>query len=436
MPSVSFNGLASGLDTASLVKQLVAVERSGADSLTTKQGYLSTQSSIVSTLSSTLAALGAAVKGMDLTSELQPRTATSSDAHVSIAASTGAPAGSHNVRVIDTAATQVVSSRTFATSGAGVLGAGSVTITKSDGSNKIVSWTAADSLADVAARLGDANAGVRASVLNDGTAYRLVVSAAASGTAGAVTFSDAGSGLDLSNAANVTVPPRDAELLVDGITITRSTNVIDDALAGMTITLGAKHAATDLDTVVGVELDRDALKTKLKDFVTKYNAINSAVHYQLDYFGTKKGPDTLFGDSTLRQLQGAMNATLAKGYDDMTLGSVGVTRDKTGALTLDETKFADAIGKDPDVVNKLFVTGGFAAEMTKLVDNYSGSGGIFAEKTASLSARKRALQTTIDRINANADKMQVRLENQFTRLEQAMSALQSQNAYLTSVLGG
>lgn len=435
MSSVSFSGLASGIDTASLVKQLVAVERAGADSLTTKQSNLATQASIVGSLSSAVAALGAAVKGMDLASELRPRTATTSDAHVAVAASGTAAAGNHTIRVIDTAATQVVASRTFATSGAGVLGAGGVTITKADGSQKTVSWSGTDSLGDIAGKLGDAAAGVSASVLFDGTSYRLIVTADGSGTAGAVSFADTGDGLALSDPANVKVAPRDAQLTIDGVTVTRSKNVIDDALPGVTLTVASKHAATDPDTVVGVQLDKAALTTKLKDFVAKYNAINAALHVQLDYTGTTKGPSTLFGDATLRQLQGALGQMMSSAYGGATLGGIGISRDRSGGMTLDETKLADALAANPGAVEALFVTNGFAAKVTAMTDDYAGTGGILSSKSSSLSARKRALQTDIDRINDNADRLQTRLEAQFNRMEQALSQLQSQGNYLTKMLG-
>src|ERR1043165_1316467 len=97
--SVTFTGLASGIDSASLISQLVAAERSNADVLTQQQSDINTQKSIVGSLSSALAALGTAARGMDLASELQPRAAASSDTHVSVAASASAATTTHAVRV-------------------------------------------------------------------------------------------------------------------------------------------------------------------------------------------------------------------------------------------------------------------------------------------------------------------------------------------------
>jgi flagellar hook-associated protein 2 len=437
MSSVTFNGLASGLDTGALIEKLVAAERSAANTLAVRQSDLNTHKSIVGSLSTALASFGALARGMDLGSEVQPRSAVSSDSHISLAASSTAAAGVHDVEVKQLAKAQIVASRTFTSSAAGVLGAGGVTIT-SGGVSKAVTWTATDSLASIATKITEANAGVTASVLFDGTDYRLVTTATATGAI-APTFVDSGDGLALSDPDNIKAEGLDAKVVIDGIEITRSRNVIDDAIPGVTLTAVSVHGATDPHSTVTVDLDRSALKEKLSALVKAYNAVNAAIHVQLDYTGTAKGTNTLFGDSTLRQLQGALNGVMSNAYGGTTngtnLGAIGISRDKTGAMTLDETKLTAALAADPRAVENLFVTNGFATAVTTLTDAYSRTGtGILAGKTASITARSKVLQDQIDRINKNADSLQSRLEAQFTALEQAMSTLRNQSSYLSSIL--
>jgi flagellar hook-associated protein 2 len=231
------------------------------------------------------------------------------------------------------------------------------------------------------------------------------------------------------------VPPKDAIVTIDGFDVTRPTNVIADALAGVTLTLGSPAALTDPDTKVVVGLDRKALTDKVKGLVDAYNRLNASLHVQLDYTGTKKGTNTLFGDATLRQLQGQLATLMSNAYGDSNLGALGISRDKTGAMTLDETKLTAALAADPDAVADVFVGGGFATAVATLADTYTQSGtGLFATKTESLTARSTALQQQIDRITKNADTLRARLEKQFGALEQAMSQLQSQSQYLTSFL--
>jgi flagellar hook-associated protein 2 len=164
--------------------------------------------------------------------------------------------------------------------------------------------------------------------------------------------------------------------------------------------------------------------------------VNSAQHVQLDYTGTRKGANTLFGDSTLRQLQGAIGTVMGSAYGSTTLGAVGLNRGKDGALTLDEAKLASALSASPDAVANLFVTGGFATAVGNLTDAYSrGGDGILALKTKALSDRSTVLQSQADRINARADKLKTQLEAQFTALETAMTKLKGQSSFLSSILG-
>jgi flagellar hook-associated protein 2 len=434
MSGITFSGLASGLDTGSLIDKLVAIERASADALATKQSNLNAQKTIVANLSSALSALGTAARAMDLGSEVKPRAVSVTDTRVSVAVSSSASAIDHTFRVKSLAAAQVTQSKAFASNTAGVLGTGGVDISV-EGVTKSVSWDATDTLTTVADKINAANAGVSASVLNvDGSSYRLVVTAKESGTAKAPTFVDSGSGLDLSLAPNIKVPASNAVVDINGIEVTRSSNVISDALAGVTVTLGSVHGATDPDTKASVSLDTKALTDRVKALVTAYNAVNTALHGQLDYTGTTKGASTLFGDSGLRQLQNALDVTMSSAYGTSNLGQLGLSRDKTGAMTLDETKLASAVASDPDAVQNLFVTNGFATAVGSLADRYTqASTGLFAAKTTSLTSRHATLQTQIDRINKAADSLQARLEKQFGAFEQAMSQMQSQANQLTAL---
>ncbi|HLL25222.1 MAG TPA: flagellar filament capping protein FliD [Kofleriaceae bacterium] len=437
---ISFSGLASGLDSAALIDQLVSAEKSTANTLSSRQSDLNTQKSIVNSLSSLLSSLGTIARGMTTASALDPHRATSSDAKVSVAASAGATATTHSIRVNQRASAQVSASVALPSQGAGAAGAGSLDITVA-GTTKSIAWTNSDSLSTIASKINDAKAGATASVLFDGSKYQIVMTASKSGTANAPTFSETGP-LGFSDGANIKLPAKDAKVNVDGIDIVRSTNVIDDAIAGLTITLAGEHAVADTASAVAVSLDTDALATKVESFVSAYNAINSSLHVQLDYNGAKKGTNTLFGDSTLLRLQSALASTMGSEYggttipgSGTTLGALGISRDKTGAMTLDKAKLAAALAADPKSVQKHFVDGGFAKKTQSLLEDYTRtSDGALAAKTKSLESRHKAYQTQIDRINTRAEKMRAQLESQFTAMEAALSKMQSQSAYLSKFL--
>jgi flagellar hook-associated protein 2 len=426
--AVSFGGLISGLDTGALIDSLVSVERASANALSQRQSQLNTKKSIVTSLSSAVATFGTAVRALDLDSELRPQGVTVTDSKVSVAVSSAASAGAFDLRVSSLAAARVMQSQTFAGSGAGVAGTGNLDITVG-GTTKAVTWDGTDSLDSIASKINAANAGVTASVLKiDDTNFRLVVAAKSTGLAAAPTFG--GSGLTLGEV----IPPTDAALTINGIAITRPSNTIADALPGVTLTLNGKHETADPTTRATVALDTKALTEKVKAVVSSYNSINSALHVQLDYTGTTKGQDTLFGDTTLRQLRTAIDAVVTNSYGSSNLAAIGIQRDKTGAMTLDETKLAAAIAANGDAVSDIFIGGGFATAASSLADQYTKAGGVLSAKTDSLTSSHKSLQQQIDRINTSAEALRARLEKQFGALEAAMSQLQGQASYLTSML--
>lgn len=433
---VTFSGLVSGLDTTSLITSLVAAEKATVTPLATQRDNLGSQKSIVSSITSQLGKLADAFKAMDLASEVRPRTATSSDAHVGVAVAGGATPITHRVRVGQLAEAQLVTSRTFATAGAGVLGTGQVTITPSSGTPATITWDSTDTLQSIADRISASGSGVAAAVLFDGSQYRLTVAATATGTAAAATFVDGGDGLDLGQPTNVMIAARDAQLTVDGVPITRGSNVVADALAGVTLTLKSPHAATDADASVAVSLDREAATKQLTTLVDAYNGVSALISNQLRYDGSTKNGATLFGDSTLRRLQSALALAVTSEHGGITMSSVGLSLDRAGKMSLDQGKLTAALDANPDAIGKLFVDGGLATAMTAVTDEYlRGGDGLLAAKTKALTDRQAVYQKQIDRAEASAEALRVRLESQFATMEKTMAAWQNQATFITRAFG-
>lgn len=435
MAIINFNGLATGLDTGSMIDQLVAVEKSRATIYNQRISDLTRQGTIVDDLTAKLSALRDKARGLDSASELEVAKVSVSDAsHLKVAVA-GATIGSHQLRVGGLARAQTVTSRQFATSGAGAAGDGSVAITTGTDTTT-VAWTAADSLADIAARINDAGAGVTAAVVYDGSQYRLVANARATGTAAASTFVETGAGLGWSAPGAITVSAADATFTLDGIPMTRGSNVVDDALPGTTFTLVAPHAAGDADATFDITADRDALRDKVKGLVDAYNAVAGVLDGQLRYDGTPKGTNTLFGDSTLRRLQQSLTKLVTDRHGDKTLAELGASIDRTGRLTFDTTKFDRALIDDPAAVQGLLVDGGLATAFADLAEQHVRSGdGLLVTKGDGFDRQIAVYQTDVTRIEDAATRLGDRLREQFTALEQAVSTLKQQSSQLASILG-
>ncbi len=434
MTAVTFGGLASGLDTASLITKLVSAEKASENRYTAQQTVLAGQKNIVDALTSSVSSLGSLASDLALPSTLQMRTASSSDSHVSVAVSGTAAVTTHDIRVNSIATAQVASSNTYTGDSAGLAGSGTLAITSGATAGSI-SYDATDTLSSIATKINNANAGVTASVLFDGSAYRLMVASKSAGTTNAATFTETGAGLGLSNAANVKVAAKDASLTIDGVTITRSTNVITDALAGTTITAVSPHASTESDSQITVSNDVSSLTAKLKSFVTSFNSVAGGVAGQLTYNASTKNQSVLFGDSTLRGLQTSLSKFTSQTFGSTTMTALGLSMDKDGLLSLDSDKLATALSSNPGAMTDLFVSGGLATSIHGLTNLYSEAGdGVLVTKSTGMTDRNTLLQSQIDEIETNASALQTRLQAQFSALETAMSKLQSQSSYITQML--
>ena len=432
---ITFTGLASGLDSGALIDQLVAAEKAPASGLELIKSALGRQRTVVDDLKSKLGALADAARGLDLDTEARARAVSVSDTKLGVAVSSSAAIGAHTARVTQLATAQVVASKVVASDAPGAVADGGVTITVG-GVQKTISWTSADSLSAIAQRINDNTSGIDAGVMNTGSGYQLVITASTSGVANKATYADIGGGtLELGLQGAEKVEAKDLAMTLDGVAITRPTNVVSDVLPGMTFTAKAMHVVGEPDTTIGVTSDTDAMKTKVKGLLDAYNAAAKLIDGQLRYNGASKGQDTLFGDATTRRLQSALTSVSTSSYGDKTLRDLGITRSNTGELTLDESKLAAALDANPDAVGALFATGGMATAIAGLCDEYTRAGdGILAGKVKSIEARQKVYADQIAKIERNAELLGARLQRQFTALEEAMTMLQGQANYLAGLV--
>jgi flagellar hook-associated protein 2 len=440
--SISFSGLASGLDSGSIIDQMVAAERASQGPITTRKLELGRQKIVVSDLASKLSALASKAKAFTTAADARSFTATTSDStRIGVAVSGSAQPGTYAIRVNSLARAETTVSRTFLSANAGVLGAGSVSIAAGTDTPVTITYGATDSLAAIADKINSSGARATASVLHDGTTYRLMINARDSGTAAALSFTDGGDSLALANPGNVKVIAEDAEIELNGITITRGTNVLSDVLPGVTLTLSKTHLVDDADTVIGVNSDAKGVRERVQGLLDSYNAVADVLDSQLRYDGVAKGQDTLFGDSMLRGLQlrfGALT-TSERTHDAGTtsLGNLGISRDTHGKLTINSTKFDAAVAADPSALEDLLLGDGqvgMGKALSDLASEYTKStDGLLAGKTKALDARIKGYTDQIDRIESSAVRLESTLSAQFSALEQLMVSLRNQQNYLSSL---
>ncbi len=440
---VNFSGLASGLDTGAIIDSLVSIERSRANTFNERKFNTERQISTIGSLSSIMKDLDSKLESFSTKNEIrQMSVETTNEDRVVVTSSGAATAGNFAMRVTNLAKNETSQSKTYATADAGVVGAGTLDLTV--GSEPLVSiaYDASDSLYEIAERITNSDAKATASVLFDGTDYRIMVTSEESGVANGITFGESGDALGLTLGTAELIPPEDAAFTINGVPVTRPSNEVSDVITGVSLQLVGLSQVGEADTNIQVTQDTEGTKTKLQEFVDAYNKVVDVVNKELTYGGTTKDGSTLFGDSTLRQLQRTLGSNISTNYtngsEQVSLGLLGIEMDNTGKLSIDSTKLDKTLSTDPRAIDNIFAgdggNDGVAKVLQDMVDTYTRSStGLLSSKTESLNSRIKVFDTQIERIEQSATALSEQLNRQFAALEQAMSQLNSQQSYLGAI---
>jgi flagellar hook-associated protein 2 len=369
-PLVSFSGLASGFDYRSLVDAIIAQERVPATRLETQLDTLSAQQNALGTYRTQLDTLRTAAAALRDGTAFDATTSTTqvlsgSRAVATVTTSPDAAAGSFRLAVSQLARTEKLAG-TGQASSTDPLG-----VTGSFALNGVtIDVSATDSLADLRDRINALNSGatplgVSATILSvAGTDNRLVLTSATSGADGISLSDTSGTVLEglgflsaggVANPAAVLVDGADAVFTIDGITLTRTSNSVTDAIAGVTLTLTSDEAGAVTDVTVG--RFADAAHSAMQAFVDAYNSLVSFIQTQDTASDSSRPP--LYNDSLLRGLRRDLPTQLLTTVfgaqpDLATAASVGLSLDRTGKLSLDSTTFATAFNTRYDEVRALF----------------------------------------------------------------------------------
>lgn len=440
---ISFGGLATGLDTNAIISALLDVERIPILRAEQRRDELRSRNSTYGELRSRLGELETALRDIRSSSDLSSFSATSSNEDaLRVTASGDANTGTYAIRVFDLATNQTDISSAVADSTAAV-GGGDISFTV-DGTTTTVNLGAAASIDDIATAINQADAGVTATVINDGTTNRLTLTAQNSGADGYTL--DTSSFVALGGFSFTSADSQagqDARFSVNGLTVTRSSNEITDVIAGVTLDLRAGETATGLASTVTINPDTEGTKEKIQTFLDAYNAINSIISAQgqVDDDGNPTG--SLFGDSGVRSIQGALRGAIQNvvggtGSFFTTLSTIGIRTDASGNLSIDSSDFDDAIGEDRSGVISLFTdsSSGVVQNFLSVIDSLTGTNGVIATREDGIESRIRSFDDQIRRLEDRLVRFEERLVNQFAALETTVANLQAQGSALTGALGG
>ncbi len=340
-----------------------------------------------------------------------------------------------------------------------------------DGSAEVlVEFAATDTLQDIADAINDANAPVRATIINDGTGsnpYRLSFTARESGTAGQFIIDDAGLGLNLDtlNAGEDSLVFYGSTDPASAVLLTSSVNTLDGVIPGVTIDL---NGVSEDPVTVTVTRDNAKIEGAIDGFITAYNALVDRIGFVTRYDEETETKGPLLGETTLSTLRNVLARTaLANpvGVDDEfdRMTEVGVSVIAGGKLSLDRDKLRAAMEQDFEAVADLFAardvvapesetelddgvfvrnTGaeeeferlGVIFQFEELADDYLDSiDGILTRKDRTFTDQITMQEGRIAHFNELLEIKRQRLEVQFLAMEQALASLSTQQSSLASL---
>jgi flagellar hook-associated protein 2 len=438
---LQFTGLASGLDTTSIINSLMAVERQPLKSLQAQQQRVQAESSQLTSIRTALQTmvLGAQALG-DPGLFTNTQSATSSNpAQVSAAVSTGAAVGFHQVGVTALANS---AQRTFTFASPGTAAAISIdghttNLAAGAGVQDFVNAINSDSSATVwAASTGSGNVVLSDRATGNNSSYIQVSDP--SGT--------------LTEQPSLAQPGSDASYTIDGNSATSPSNTLTSAIPGVTLTLNSTTAPGPVTVTVSPPApNASSIQAAVKSFVDSYNATVTQIRSQLTQTTSTSDPTagTLFGDMELsglldnmRQTIGAPGAGLPVGAASLAdfgistgaaSGSNPFSQDAVdGKLTIDATALAKAISSNPGGVKAALSA--FADSFATVVNSEAAPGGTLDSRIQGDGSEASDLGNQISALNDSLAIRQQALQAEFTALETTLSKNQTQSSWLTAQL--
>ncbi len=449
------SGIGGGaIDVASLVSQLMTVERKPLVQLQQRETQIQSRLTALGRVKSALDALQSAAAALRRTDTFGAAKASASGEGATATASGAAQLGTYAIAVAQLARGQSNASAAFATATTDV-GSGTLTIRSADGATVLATIAVGDSgagtLTEIRDEINAANIGVRASLVNDGGQTRLVLNSKQTGAANGFQV-EVDAGLS-ALAFTQNQAAQDAQFSVNGLALTSASNTVTGVIEGVTLVLAKAPPAgsppgTTVDAEITVALDADAIKKSVNDFVKAYNDVEKLIAELTRYDPNTKTAAVLNGESVLRQIQNGVRAVLrgtmtAAPGDYTRLSEVGLEVQRDGTLRLNETKFGDALAADSARVTRLFAATstveaeqGFAVRLRSVIDAAVGIDGALTAREEGLRASIRTLDQQQERLEARLATIERRLITQYSKLDALVTSRQQQSLALGNALAG
>ncbi|MGS2724136.1 flagellar filament capping protein FliD [Porticoccus sp. GXU_MW_L64] len=396
-------GVGSGLELESLINQLVTAERTPVESrLVSRQSALTIELSAFGNFQGSLSSLQNSLNDLNQAASFGQRNTTSSDEDiVSVSATSAAAAANYSISVTQLASAHSLASASY-DSLTDAVGEGTLTFrfgttdyVAPDPGPESYNGFAINQDRDVATitiddtnntlegvrdAINSADIGVGASIVNDGTGFRLLLSSSDTGAENSlqISVSDVGDGNNTDaaglsalafngSATNLTqtVAAQDALFTLNGLSVSSSSNVASEVIEGVELTLNDITSTSPV--TVSVSEDRGAVRTLITDFVDNYNNFVNAANTLTAFNAETQVAGPLQGDfaarSVIAQVRQAITAAV-EGFDGpfSSLSEIGLTTQTDGTLSINSSRLDTALEENFDDIVGLFAAAGFPSD--------------------------------------------------------------------------
>ena len=430
-------GAGAGFDTKKIVEALVNAERVPAEAriksrITESESKISGLGQAVSILN---VVKDAALRLNDAKDFQTFAVSNSQTSAFSATSTTSARAGSNNITVSQIAQEQRSVSNGFASETAAFT-AESFTLSLSIGSTSETTTeiTVTDaSLQGTVSAINAANVGVTAEIVDTGVAgdrYRIQL-IGETGAEQAFSLASDDDSISFSSVQAAT----DAQLNVNGIEFTRSTNVIDDVLTGVSLTV---NTVTDGAAHLNISQDNSQARANIVDFVAIYNEAQR----QMKDLANSSIDGALAGDSIFRSLTSSLRnivlGSSSSGSGDISnLSDMGISVARTGELVVDDTKLDDALAYSYSDVIQMFSANtddqstsssdaaGLAGDIAKLITDATDSDSYLLTQQATLTTGNSEREEQLTALADRMERVEERYNRQFLAMQQIIDQMNS-----------
>jgi flagellar hook-associated protein 2 len=364
-PAFRIGGIASGLDTESIISSLVSLERIPINRMAVQRQAAQARTDAWTDINTKVSQFRSTVDDLRYGGGLDAPAATSSHPDSVVASVTGSAVPGTVSFTVDQLATNhnVITTSAF-TAGTDTVGAGSFTVTIGT-TDHVVTTDATTTLDELAAQIRALDVGIQATVLKVGDSdHRLSLVAESTGAAGEFTTST-----DLTALGSNQVVSQGVDALVTlgsgagAVQVSRSSNVVSDLIQGVQL-IGASAQTVTITT----ERDVEAVADNIIAMFDAANGVLGEIDRLTAYDETTRRGSALTGDSMARTLDSRLNDALSSIIGDLGTGLTSgapVSYNRTGEVEVDRDRLVAALRDEYSTISSL-LTGTFTATDSRL----------------------------------------------------------------------